>query len=89
MVPSLFPGIAMMPTTLQSTGHVELHSKQLFLSGIDDFDPFPPTCSSSEDHDRTSPRHESTFTPQGMERWLFRVAQWGCYSQRWLRFDSW
>ncbi|VDO30908.1 unnamed protein product [Haemonchus placei] len=30
--------------------------------GIDDFDPFPPTCSSSEDHDRITPPHESTFT---------------------------
>ncbi|VDO68480.1 unnamed protein product [Heligmosomoides polygyrus] len=36
------------------------------VNGIDDFDPFPPTCSSSEDHDRTSPRHESTFTPQDL-----------------------
>ncbi|WKY13172.1 hypothetical protein Q1695_004186 [Nippostrongylus brasiliensis] len=34
------------------------------VNGIDDFDPFPPTCSSSEDHDRISPRHEATFTPQ-------------------------
>uniref|UniRef100_A0A7I4Z0L1 HOOK_N domain-containing protein n=1 Tax=Haemonchus contortus TaxID=6289 RepID=A0A7I4Z0L1_HAECO len=32
------------------------------VNGIDDFDPFPPTCSSSEDHDRVTPPHESTFT---------------------------
>ncbi|KAK6030967.1 hypothetical protein OSTOST_02886 [Ostertagia ostertagi] len=31
---------------------------------IDDFDPFPPTCSSSEDHDRITPPHETTCTPQ-------------------------
>ncbi|PIO76906.1 hypothetical protein TELCIR_00993 [Teladorsagia circumcincta] len=32
--------------------------------GIDDFDPFPPTCSSSEDHDRITPPHETICTPQ-------------------------
>ncbi|KJH48698.1 hypothetical protein DICVIV_05199 [Dictyocaulus viviparus] len=31
---------------------------------IDDFEDFPPTCSSSDDHERVSPRHESTITPQ-------------------------
>ncbi|KAK6758260.1 hypothetical protein RB195_015838 [Necator americanus] len=32
---------------------------------IEDFDPFPPTCSSSEDHDRISPpRNEPTLTGQ-------------------------
>ncbi|KAL6744247.1 hypothetical protein Aduo_017201 [Ancylostoma duodenale] len=31
---------------------------------IEDFDPFPPTCSSSEDHDRISPPHEPTFRGQ-------------------------
>ncbi|KAK6758259.1 hypothetical protein RB195_015838 [Necator americanus] len=34
-------------------------------NGIEDFDPFPPTCSSSEDHDRISPpRNEPTLTGQ-------------------------
>ncbi|VDL73417.1 unnamed protein product [Nippostrongylus brasiliensis] len=45
-----------MSTVQDRMGHV--------VEGIDDFDPFPPTCSSSEDHDRISPRHEATFTPQ-------------------------
>ncbi|EYB95550.1 hypothetical protein Y032_0158g3233 [Ancylostoma ceylanicum] len=31
---------------------------------IEDFDPFPPTCSSSEDHDRISPPNEPTFRGQ-------------------------
>ncbi|KAK5964785.1 hypothetical protein GCK32_000463 [Trichostrongylus colubriformis] len=31
---------------------------------IDDFDPFPPTCSSSEDHDRITPPHESAYVHQ-------------------------
>ncbi|VDK49349.1 unnamed protein product [Cylicostephanus goldi] len=31
---------------------------------IEDFDPFPPTCSSSEDHDRISPPNEAPFRVQ-------------------------
>ncbi|VDM79273.1 unnamed protein product [Strongylus vulgaris] len=33
-------------------------------SRIEDFDLFPPTCSSSEDHDRISPPNEPTFKIQ-------------------------
>ncbi|KAJ1366375.1 hypothetical protein KIN20_027014 [Parelaphostrongylus tenuis] len=33
-------------------------------NGMEEFEDFPPTCSSSDDHDRISPRHEPAFTPQ-------------------------
>ncbi|VDM58315.1 unnamed protein product [Angiostrongylus costaricensis] len=35
---------------------------------MEEFEDFPPTCSSSDDHDRVSPRHEPTFPPQSTER---------------------